>query len=642
MQDPHALCQVEAGQIVDVGRISTLTGDISDADTVPDEDTSNSEFEFQFDTAGNGSSPSRARSPRGTAPATQGALERIRARVAKAEAESGLPALSLAPEQAAMIRTIVRYTNGHQHLARLGAGERLTAHLYVTHANSQGYATPGLSRVGALLGVDAETAGDYLRRVSGLGYLRTTGRTRRDDGSLSVYRVGVRSITDATADGTRRRMTAAQCAVLIRWTAALLSDRDVTDLGPDDRWRLLLAAAEYTEGVFFGTQAVLAGLWGLSAGGTRKAVARMRKAGVLTTEQLREGSGRVGLSRWCIVPIVAAVATAKAGFAALEDLEAPLPDDLFAGLDRRPLLPNGPFKINFGSDLHKHRIAAGQDRRPLLPEQDAPLTTLDGELSVQKVREVGRTDGSESPAAKSKPALRTQPMRITEGTRLLGSICARLALGDPRWSQVRGIVLEDQGVVVDGLLAIGWTPQHIDALLDGQPLPHPAEVTTSIGAVVAGRLRTAAAGPVPQPRRAGLVDEPDSNAHRLAERHAWWLDEVGPRHSSTEAANRTVNQAKNHTVHPECEGKNGTCGRPTVPGELCQYCDPRPTPSERAAAEAFARWAEDDAKWRGLDAPTNAPRRDWLDGWELDSTPSGRAWSDAEATEAEHLIGLRD
>ncbi|MFJ2780223.1 hypothetical protein [Kitasatospora sp. NPDC087315] len=615
MQDPHAVCQLESGQIPDVDRISTLSGDISDHGTHP---------------------PSPARAPRGSAAATQAALERARARVAQAEADSGLPALSLGPDQAAQVRTMVRYVNAHPYLARLGGGERLTAHLYVAHANRTGYATPGLNRVGALLGVDAETAGDYLTRVTGMGFLRNSGRTRRADGSLSVYRVAVRPITDAAARGVARRMTASQCAVLTRWTVALLSDPDVSGLSPDDRWRLLLAAAEYTDGVFFGTQHVLGGLWGLSSSGTRKAVARMRRAGVLTSEQLRDG-GKMGLSRWCIVPIVAAVATARAGFPSTEEGSTVLPDGTFAGLDRRPFLPDGPFKINYGSDLHKHQIAAGQDQRPVLPGQNAHPSTLLGELSVQKVREVAaETDGTVSTPAPSKPDTTTgpKPMRITEGTRLLGSVCARLAMTDPRWTQVTGVVLEHQGLVVDGLLAAGWLAGQVDALLAGRPLPHPAEITTSIGAVVAGRLRAAAAGPVPQPQPADPTTLEDGRSS------SWWLNEIGPRHSSTEAANRTVVEAEARVIHPECEGQDGTCGRPANPGELCRNCDPRPTTEELAATAAFARWAAADAKFRGLDTEPNSVHRGWLDGWELDGArPENWHASDSEASEAEKLIG---
>ncbi|MER7707181.1 hypothetical protein ABTX81_30310 [Kitasatospora sp. NPDC097605] len=593
--------------------------------------------------------------PRGRADKTLAALRRARDRMVDAEVATGMPALSLSEDQALQVRRVVRHINGHEHLARLGGGERLTAHLYLAHANRTGYATPGLSRIGALLGVDAESAGGYLSRVCGMGFLRTAGRTRRRDGSVSVHRVAVRSITDAAARGVARRMTAAQCAVLARWTVALLSDEDVITLGPDDRWRLLLAAAEHPRGLFLGEQRALGKLWGLSASGTRKAVARMRKAGVLMTEQLRDGDGRMGQTRWIIIPIAAATEWADDYFAALPDPLDPtpflFPDGLFSALDRRPDSPSSPFKIHYGFDLQKHHVPSGQDRRPELPGQNAVPRTLSGELSVDKVREVGGTDGTQSaiddqPTKQPMPAQR-QPMRITDGTRLLGTICGQLALGDPRWSQVTGIVLEHQGLVVNGLLAAGWLPTQVRALLEGRNLPHPAEVSTSIGAVVAGRLRAAAAGPVPRPTafdRAAQVAACDcsSSSETTPDRDAWRAEWTSAKHSSTETANRTVAEATtSRGTMPECEGQDGTCGRPVWDATaLCTYCQPTPDPTEMAAiapiAAAFAK-ATLDAVGYDPDAPIdlNPQPAHWLDGWPLGSTDQLRGGSSV----MEQLIG---
>ncbi|MER7671305.1 hypothetical protein ABTY61_22955 [Kitasatospora sp. NPDC096128] len=641
MQDSPALCQVETAQIRDVDRISTLSGDISAHTAHPPQSSPDLEFESKFDRYEASSSRRR-----GNAPSTVAALERARAKVAAVEEASGLPALSLGPDQAARVRDVVRHINAHPYLARLGGGERLTAHLYVAHAGSDGFATPGLARVGALLGVDAESAGDYLARVSGLGFLRKAARTRRHDGSLSVYRVAVRPITDAAARGAARRMNRAQCAVLARWTVALLSDTDVTMLGPDDRWRLLQIAAEHPDGVFFGEQGVLARLWGLSPSGTRKAVARMRQAGVLTTEQLRDGGGRMGLTRWCIAPIAAAVATARAGFADAQTAVAALSDSLRPDLDRRPVLPNGPFKINYGSDLHKHQIAAGQNRRPALPGLNPPPSTLDGEPSVHKVREdSAETDGPSKHVVQHKPdPAKTEPTRVTEGVRLLGAVCAKLALDDPRWSQVIGPVLWDQGLVVDGLLALGWLPTQIESLLTGRQLPHPAQLTTSVGAVVAGRLRAAALAPTPSMVTPMTSDSDGPTVPAHPER--WWQEWAGPRHSSTEAASRSVADATARRTGSECQGDDGLCGRPTNGDLLCYHCNPtRTSPEEQAAAAAAARWAEADRKFRSRGQSANPFSEHWLRDWQLsdyraDITTDWLSDRDitSQASDAERLI----
>jgi hypothetical protein len=58
-----------------------------------------------------------------------------------------------------------------------------------------------------------------------------------------------------------------------------------------------------------------------------------------------------------------------------------------------------------------------------------------------------------------------------------------------------GKPLEDQGLLVTGMLDAGWTPEQLRQIVAGRPLP--AQITTSVGALVAGRLRQAARGPAP-------------------------------------------------------------------------------------------------------------------------------------------------
>ncbi|UFQ99762.1 hypothetical protein KBP30_41355 [Streptomyces sp. Go40/10] len=118
-----------------------------------------------------------------------------------------------------------------------------------------------------------------------------------------------------------------------------------------------------------------------------------------------------------------------------------------------------------------------------------------------------------------------------------------------------GPALTDQGRVATVMLEAGWSPEQLRHVITGRPLPNP--VRTSIGAIIAARLRAAQAYPPPatatRPAAAPL-DEPFVEATR----------------SSTAAAARSVTQALTYRALVECAG----CGVPaTAPGEdLCPAC----------------------------------------------------------------------
>ncbi|MFB8120616.1 helix-turn-helix domain-containing protein [Streptomyces sp. NPDC056465] len=97
------------------------------------------------------------------------------------------------------------------------------------------------------------------------------------------------------------------------------------------------------------------------------------------------------------------------------------------------------------------------------------------------------TDGKEAdPSVEKKQQYVVQR---TEGVDLL------LCIGQRRQELLlTGKVLADQGLMIDGLLASGWDPDHlVTALL--RPLP---EDTRSVGAVMASRVRDLVATPVPR------------------------------------------------------------------------------------------------------------------------------------------------
>ncbi|MFE0930624.1 hypothetical protein ACFW4O_30795 [Streptomyces mutabilis] len=137
-----------------------------------------------------------------------------------------------------------------------------------------------------------------------------------------------------------------------------------------------------------------------------------------------------------------------------------------------------------------------------------------------------------------------------------------------------GKVLTDQGRVVTVMLESGWTSAQLRHVIAGRPLPAP--VRTSVGAIIAARLRAAQAYPPP----AALTGSAHPGDGLDDELHA----PSTPERSSTAPAARTVTEALTYRALVECAG----CGVPgTAPGEdlcpacldwpLCSTC-PGPTP----------------------------------------------------------------
>ncbi|MGW3149765.1 hypothetical protein ACWDG1_34905 [Streptomyces sp. NPDC001177] len=116
-----------------------------------------------------------------------------------------------------------------------------------------------------------------------------------------------------------------------------------------------------------------------------------------------------------------------------------------------------------------------------------------------------------------------------------------------------GQALTDQGRVVTVMLESGWSRKQLRHVIAARPLPNP--VQTTVGAIIAARLRAAQAYPPP----AIAADHHDSPA---------W-DDPPPQSTSSSAA-RTVSEALTYRVLVECAG----CGVPgTAPGEdLCPTC----------------------------------------------------------------------
>lgn len=106
--------------------------------------------------------------------------------------------------------------------------------------------------------------------------------------------------------------------------------------------------------------------------------------------------------------------------------------------------------------------------RPSVPEDSAAAAD-------------GGTDGSQIPR---------QIVR-NPGVDLLSAIGAE----QPKFL-LTGQALQDQGMVVAGMLLEGWTPEQLRQVIAGRPLPD--EITATVGAIVSARLRQALSGPVPE------------------------------------------------------------------------------------------------------------------------------------------------
>ncbi|MGW7570778.1 hypothetical protein ACWGJV_31475 [Streptomyces tendae] len=167
----------------------------------------------------------------------------------------------------------------------------------------------------------------------------------------------------------------------------------------------------------------------------------------------------------------------------------------------------------------------------------------------QNTRPLPPRDRAERPRGEAPPAPRTvPPVDLEPGIRLLLAISAQrpeLLLTDR--------VLAEQGHTVTAMLDAGWTREQLRHVISGRPLPSP--VRTTVGAIIAARLRAAQAYPPP----AAVADHHDTSA---------WEDP--PPHATTSSAARTVSEALTYRALVECAG----CGVPgTAPGEdLCPTC----------------------------------------------------------------------
>jgi hypothetical protein len=180
-----------------------------------------------------------------------------------------------------------------------------------------------------------------------------------------------------------------------------------------------------------------------------------------------------------------------------------------------------------------------------------------------------RSEATRTPGRTNQPDIPTSPSVAPVADEMHPGIRLLLDLGAARPELLlTGQALTDQGRVVTVMLETGWNAEQLRHVIADRPLPHP--VRTTVGAIIAARLRAAQAYPPPA-IAANHHDQP-----------VW--DDPPPQPMTGSAAARTVSEALTYRALVECAG----CGVPgTAPGEdlcpaclgwpLCRTC-PGPTP----------------------------------------------------------------
>ncbi|MFE2305003.1 hypothetical protein [Streptomyces sp. NPDC059411] len=189
-----------------------------------------------------------------------------------------------------------------------------------------------------------------------------------------------------------------------------------------------------------------------------------------------------------------------------------------------------------------------------------------------------QVDGGTDDPIPEKPKQPTAPKPValvapTEGVLLLTAIGNEL----PAF-RLTGKTLRDQGLMADGLLASGWTPEQIRDVVAGRPLPE--KLTKTVGAVISCRIGAAAASPAP------------SAAPSLPRQPQGWHDQD---HASDEET-FTAPAFGEHIPPPRFYGctdmSDGIpCEKPCDPATgLCRaHCGERPCP-----ISGCPRWTPND------------------------------------------------
>ncbi|WSV26510.1 hypothetical protein OG331_50480 [Streptomyces sp. NBC_01017] len=178
--------------------------------------------------------------------------------------------------------------------------------------------------------------------------------------------------------------------------------------------------------------------------------------------------------------------------------------------------------------------------------------------NTRPVRPCRRSESPRAPGRTGRPDTPTTPTPAPEADEMHPGIRLLLSIGTAHPELLlTGQALTDQGRVVTVMLEAGWSAEQLRHVIAGRPLPHP--VRTTVGAIVAARLRTAQAY-APPAVTAAYPNEPVPVPD----------DSMPLSTTPSSGPARTVSEALTYRAHTECAG----CGVPTTaPGEdLCPTC----------------------------------------------------------------------
>ncbi|MEU2587322.1 hypothetical protein ABZ612_31290 [Streptomyces avermitilis] len=185
--------------------------------------------------------------------------------------------------------------------------------------------------------------------------------------------------------------------------------------------------------------------------------------------------------------------------------------------------------------------------------------TISKKTNQQKtspIRPCGRGDAAHTNARTGPSEATASPTPPPPADEMHPGIRLLLEIGASRPELLlTGLALTDQGRVATVMMDAGWSPAQLRHIITDRPLPYP--VRTSVGAIIAARLRAAQAYPPP----ATAADHQDAPP---------WDEPFTTDQSPTASAARTVTEALTYRALVECAG----CGVPaTAPGEdLCPTC----------------------------------------------------------------------
>ena len=218
---------------------------------------------------------------------------------------------------------------------------------------------------------------------------------------------------------------------------------------------------------------------------------------------------------------------------------------------------------------------------PYNPPHDPPRPSVPAS-GQQNAETDGGTDGSGSQM--DEKTVKAEQVAVSPGVELLLAIGAE----QPEFL-LSGKTLQDQGLLVTGMLDAGWTREQLRHIVAGRPLPE--KIHTTVGGLISKRLRDAVAGP------------PPGSVRRLPEpplAPSWLRGDDRP----TPTPDSWESQQSMYLLDSragECVGDGGMCGRPTEAGydqcascmgwEFCGECGARRAPRGEVCRDCVAEQA---------------------------------------------------